>query len=235
MIILPPGIIGGARRLAPTIEFIGTDLDTGSGAGQSFTGVPFGDEVKNPNKRWIVCVFQTTTSVSLSGTPTIGGVPATVTTLDTPEFSSLQYRYNWFVAQPAGTSGNIAYTISVSANTRIFVFRVVNLNCGAMTDSDDDHAKNAAALSIDTAPVSRGYSGGVLGVGHYAYADGDTPTSAPFANLSTLHFLDASNGYTAAGAVFAAQQSGLDVSFDPSPNTNLTRSHASVVSFPHIF
>lgn len=230
--ILPGGIIGGAPRLLAEV----TSVSFASAAtGTSFTisSLNWGDEVKGANVRSIIVTLLLPTDRNISGTPTINGLNATVIFNDvTPNVSGTGFRFVAFAVDvPTGSSGDVVFAISGSATTPpVAVFRAINLDVSTETDSDINAAANLATLAIDC-PAG----GAIIGQGFYSYSGGSTPTSADFANLDTLVFIDASVGGTQAGSVFASAQTGLDVTFDPTPNTNLTRSHAFALAFARTY
>lgn len=238
--IFPPVVIAGSPTLAASIEFIQRST-TGSGsAAKTISGVSFGDVLLGRNERWIVACVETVdsgtpASVAASPAPTIGGVTATnIFSATTGTVASLNWRFSWLAAEvPTGASGDVTFTLTGSSPTSpypVHIFKVINLDLSAVTDSDANAGTGSAVLAIDC-----NAGGGVLGVGRYAYSGGSTPTTADFNNLDTLNFFDSNNGWTQAGTVFASAQTGLDVTYDPTPNTNITRSHASVISVPYSF
>lgn len=206
----------------------------GGSTTKTISGATFGATVLFPNQRWIVVCIQSndsSTPPSVTGTPTIGGISAPVIASGNTSAASLNVRFTWFAAEvPTGTSGNIVFTTNSTDGTFYQVFRCVNLNFTSAYDSAFDGGTTAASLAIDC-PAG----GGALGSGFYAYTSGSTPTSADFANLFTLNFVDSNIGYTASGNTFASAQTGLNTTYDPTPNTNLTRSHATVLSAPASF
>jgi hypothetical protein len=228
--ILPGGIIGGAPLEPAGVSFL--FRDSSFGTSHSFSGVNFGDRPKGRNKRWIVCCAQTfgSSPVSLSGTPTIAGISAPVIYSDTDSpVTAAAYRFNWFAAEvPNGTSGDIVFSTPSSTNQTLSVVRAVNLSAASVSDSDTDGGVAVTSLAIDC-PAG----GAVIGVGITTYSSGG-PTSGPFANLTSLNSSFAiSIGHNIAASVFASAQTGLDVSFDPAPNSGALRTFASVISIPY--
>lgn len=229
--ILPGGIIGGVPLVPASVGWISRGT-TGSGTSKTLAGVNFGDVLKGRNKRWIVVCIQDNAAGSpatVTGTPTIGGVNAPVIATGLTNHASLNVRFTWFAGEiPTGASGDVAYTSSNSDSNTYQIYRCVNLDFTTVSGSAFADGGNQAVLSIDC-PAG----GGIVGSGYYAYSSGSTPTSANFNNLTTLDFVDSNVGYTAAGDVFASAQTALDTTYDPTPNTNLTRSHGTVISVPY--
>lgn len=231
-----PGIVPIVAALAEIDDVDITSSFFGSAAtGTSFTisSVSWGDEVLAPNVRSIVVTALMPTDRNITGTPTINGLNATIIFNDvTPSVSGTAFRFVSFsVDVPTGTSGDVTFAISGSSTTPpVAIFRIINLDTTVVADSDINAAANSAPLTIDVND-----DGGVIGHGFYAYSGGSTPTSADFANLATLAFINASVGGNQSGSPFASAQTGLDVTFDPTPNTNLTRSHAVALAFDYSF
>ena len=228
--ILPGAIIGGAPRLPSEI----TSIFFGYQTATNFTvsSLDWGDVVKGQNKRSVVVTLSMFSSENITGTPTINGASASIIFNDTtPSVGGLSYRIVCFAADvPTGATGDVTFSTTSAAEVLIGVSRTINLDVSTETDSDINAATNLATLAIDC-PAG----GGVIGHGTYAYSGGSTPTSADFANLSTLEFIDSNIGGTLSGATFATVQTGLSVTFDPTPNTNLSRSHAAALAFARTY
>lgn len=208
-------------------------MEVSSSGNPSALDVPFGQPLKKPNQRWVLaCASYFNLPLVTVTSPVFGGVAGSVILSErVPTGTGVTNQFVVMAANvPTGTSGDITFNDDVNDTVTLFVARAVNLDFSAAHDTVAGWGTGSAVLSIDC-PAG----GGVIGFGMYGYSSGSTPTSADFANLTTLHFFNSTVGSTVAGTPFATVQTGLNVTYDPQPNTNLSRCEAVAISAPSIF
>lgn len=227
--ILPGGIIGGAPLLPVSVTSL-SHVQVSGGPTFTISGISWGDVVKGRNRRSVVVMLAMFDTEFMSGTPTINGVTAPIIY---DGVSGGFIRHVAFSADiPTGASGDVVFSTTTTSFQRVAILKTINLDVSTEVNSSIASGTGIATMSTDC-PAG----GAILGHGYYAYSSGGTPNTANFNNLDTLAFFSASasQGHTAAARVFASAQTGLSVSYDPAPNTNINRSHGFSLSFATSF
>lgn len=231
-----PAAVGSAAPIEPaSLTFIEARSGGTNQTTYTLTGFSFGDVVASPNKRvmyvWIGYASASNISVNITAA-TIGGRPCTeLYSAQVVAATSLRRRYVVLAAEvPTGTSGTVEFTDNVSNVPIVMLFRGINLASAAIDDSDQNAGTGAAAITLDC-PAG----GGVMAIGSYGYSSPNAAASLTFNNLSLVYGTPAQVGDAAGVGIFPTAQTGLDCTFDPAPNTGISRTEAFAISLANPF
>jgi len=224
MIIFPPSVIGGSPLLPVAADFTHYAIDLTDKSTYTFSGVSFGDTVKGRNKRSILAII-TYGSASNIGTTvssvTIGGVSASqIANIQTTAVNSLRRRSFYFTALvPTGTSGSVVFSDTGTLTPSISVMRLINLDATATTATASGVGSTSASMSINC-PAG----GVIIGYGEGGYSSPGFATSATMSPLTNVERNILTSGpEMIAWQQYASAQTGLSVTYNPLPNTNLSR------------
>jgi len=231
------GVIGGL--LPSSLHYVTSSYRTSISANPVvLSGLDFGAAVTGINEKWgwVSIVVDGDSTVNFTSA-TIGGISgsviyqATASGWGSPVFSGPFTLAMWTAQIDSLTSGvTVQFSEDTSTSMYVQVGYAVNIDMSAVVDSAVGGAvTTTVSLSIDC-PAK----GAIIGHGQYGYSGagpGIGNVGGGFANLDLMQNqqISAGSGSIMDGSIFSSAQTGLDVSFTPTPSNSYPSAYA--VSF----